>query len=437
MSKTENRPWMVTGIASKFPTYRKSKFITTYSWQMGKIEDDQAEGLWRIHDNLYDFTEFIDRHPGGSFWIKESQGTDITEAFEAHHISLGPEKMIAKYRVREAKAPRIYNLTIKDGGFYKTLKSRVRTKLKEIDYKPTKISDLIHTGLLAATFALAIGSAYFQSNILGVLAGIALCWNTIAAHNYFHRKDNWRMYTFNLSLMNFYGWRISHALSHHIYPNSLLDLELSMFEPFLCWLPSKYFKTNFQRYFSILAGPVVYMLTFLSQIVVRIAYSLKRHNIMYWHDIIGLSIPLAMLILSDLSLFMVIKKWLFLNLVGSFCFAAIGLNAAHHEPEIYHDGDAVREDRDWGLFQVDTITDRSDLKGSQFLTLTHFGDHALHHLFPTLDHGILPQLYPALYETLSEFKGELREIRYLEHIIGQHKQLLRIKPNKIPPGSGK
>lgn len=435
MSNTDPEPSIVTGISSKFPTYRKAKLITAYSWLSGKVEDDETEGLWRIHNTLYDFTEFIDRHPGGSFWIKESQGTDITEAFEAHHISLVPEKMLTKYKVREAKKPRIYNLTIKEGGFYKTLKSRVRDKLKEIDYKPTKRTDIIHSGLLAATFVLGIASAYYQSIILGILGGIALCWNTIAAHNYFHRRDNWRMYTFNLSLMNFHTWRISHALSHHIYPNSLFDLELSMFEPFLCWLPSKRFKTHFRRYFSIAVGPIVYMLTFSSQIVVRIVYSLLKSNVMHWHDVVALTLPLSMLIFSQLTLFEITQRWLFLNLVASFCFAAIGLNAAHHEPEIYHDGDANREDRDWGLFQVDTITDRSDLKGSQFLVLTHFGDHALHHLFPTLDHGILPQLYPALYETLNEFKGHLRELRYLEHIIGQHKQLLRIKPNKIPPGS--
>ncbi|GBP98303.1 Cytochrome b5-related protein [Eumeta japonica] len=58
----------------------------------------------------------------------------------------------------------------------------------------------------------------------------------------------------------------------------------------------------------------------------------------------------------------------------------------HHTPAIYHDGDAQRKDRDWGLYQLDTVIDRSDIKKSQFMVLTHYGDHALHHLFPTLDH---------------------------------------------------
>lgn len=156
---------------------------------------------------------------------------------------------------------------------------------------------------------------------------------------------------------------------------------------------------------------------------------------MYWHDILPLSIPLAIFLFSDISFFLSLRQWIFITMIASFAFCVIGLNAAHHDPDIYHEGDAAREDRDWGLFQVDTIIDRGDLKGSQFLVLTHFGDHILHHLFPTLDHGILPQLYPVLYETLDQFKGKLRECNHLEHMLGQHMQLLRTTANTKPPGS--
>lgn len=39
-------------------------------WLDGKKLDDQAEGLWRIHDSIYDLTKFIDNHPGGKDWIR-------------------------------------------------------------------------------------------------------------------------------------------------------------------------------------------------------------------------------------------------------------------------------------------------------------------------------------------------------------------------------
>lgn len=123
--------------------------------------------------------------------------------------------------------------------------------------------------------------------------------------------------------------------------------------------------------------------------------------------------------------------------MSSFMFHLIGLNAAHHDPKILHEGDAQRDDRDWGIFQLDTIIDRRDLKGSHFLVLTHFGDHILHHLFPTLDHGILQQIYPILFKTMEEFGVGIRDQSYLSHLIGQQKQLNRMEPNIIPPGGKK
>lgn len=32
--------------------------------------DDNAEGLWRVHDGIYDLTDFIKLHPGGVDWIE-------------------------------------------------------------------------------------------------------------------------------------------------------------------------------------------------------------------------------------------------------------------------------------------------------------------------------------------------------------------------------
>lgn len=140
-----------------------------------------------------------------------------------------------------------------------------------------------------------------------------------------------------------------------------------------------------------------------------------------------------MYVANSSCVFKILQLWLITLLSAGFSFGIIGLNAAHHHPEIVHEGDTMRDNRDWGLYQIDTIIDRGDLKGSQLLVLTHFGDHTLHHLFPTLDHGILPHLYPVLYQTIEDYEGEMRECSWLHHIIGQLKQLARITPNPNPP----
>lgn len=81
---------------------------------------------------------------------------------------------------------------------------------------------------------------------------------------------------------------------------------------------------------------------------------------------------------------------------------------------------------DWGLYSLDTVIDNSDLK-APLLALTHFGHHALHHLLPTIDHGLLPQLEPVLYETMREFDTELCQFPWMFHIVGQLKQLARVQ----------
>jgi hypothetical protein len=56
-------------IVRKYPSHR-DEFIKGYwKWLKGRRADDGAENLWRIHDKLYDLSEFVDRHPGGKDWL--------------------------------------------------------------------------------------------------------------------------------------------------------------------------------------------------------------------------------------------------------------------------------------------------------------------------------------------------------------------------------
>lgn len=51
------------------PTKTKGFLSNVYTWLEDKKSDDGAQGLWRIHDDLYDFTDFIRQHPGGEDWL--------------------------------------------------------------------------------------------------------------------------------------------------------------------------------------------------------------------------------------------------------------------------------------------------------------------------------------------------------------------------------
>jgi hypothetical protein len=63
-------------------------------------------------------------------------------------------------------------------------------------------------------------------------------------------------------------WRISHALSHHLYTNSLLDLELALFEPMMQWVPCRT-KSVVVRYVSWLYSFIIYAILFHGNIGIR------------------------------------------------------------------------------------------------------------------------------------------------------------------------
>ncbi|PSN47101.1 Cytochrome b5-related protein [Blattella germanica] len=418
----------------KYPSLRDSLVKSADIWLDGKRQDDNVGDLWRVHDELYDLTEWIEKHPGGSDWINFTRGTDITEAFEAHHISLKAELMLKNFHVGPANGPRNSPYTFKEDGFYRTLKQKVRRVLSEsppgVPWKSMVIAD----SLLAGTFITGILSAITTNFLLGIVSGTLLALTVISAHNFFHQKDNLRMYYFDLSFMSSRSWRVSHSMSHHLYTNTVLDMEISMLEPFLQYLPRKS-KPWWIRYGSWISSPAVYAFVFHSFIGTRMYMALKGYKgALKKEDLLPLLLPLLMLLCSGYENWWAIIMWTWIVIVSSFVFGFIGVSAAHHHPDIFHDGDTPREDRDWGIGQIDAVRDRPEITGSLFLTLVTFGDHCLHHLFPTVDHSHLHLLSSVFEETCKEFNIEEQKNSFFGLVIGQFRQLANNTPNPDPPG---
>lgn len=79
---------------------------------------------------------------------------------------------------------------------------------------------------------------------------------------------------------------------------------------------------------------------------------------------------------------------------------------------------------------MNTCADRDEPADNLFLTLVTFGDHKLHHLFPTLDHSLIPLLQEIYEDTCKEFDLDLTLKSYTSVMCGQFKQLVRTTPNK-------
>lgn len=59
-----------SSLGFKYSKLRDHPLHSTYLWLEMKREQDGAEGLWRIHDGLYDLSDFVEEHPGGSEWLE-------------------------------------------------------------------------------------------------------------------------------------------------------------------------------------------------------------------------------------------------------------------------------------------------------------------------------------------------------------------------------
>ncbi|CAG0896195.1 unnamed protein product [Darwinula stevensoni] len=402
----------------------------TQEWLKGKGKDDSVpSNLWRIHDGLYDLEEFASRHPGGESWIRITRGSDITEAFEASHVHPDvPEGLLKKYRVGEATWPRRSPFTFHPQGFYRTLKRRVGERLGK-ENGPTWKSRLFQDLLLAAFLLAFLRAAVTGARLWAVVTGTWLAFPVIYAHNFFHMRDNARMYAFDLSGFSSREWRISHVLSHHMFPNTILDAEITMSYPLLDYLPraSKGFLLKYLSRFYINFLFPFFMPLDLVRRYLNVAVGIQP---LHPENILPLA-ELAILaffrgFVEGLSL------WMWIHASCSVAFL-ISLTASHHHEDIFHDGDRPSPDRDWGVGQLQAIGDRKEVMGIPWLAGITFGDHILHHLFPTVDAFRLPALYPVLEETCREFRVQFNLFSFPELAMGMYRQMGRTVTNPNIP----
>lgn len=83
-----------------------------------------------------------------------------------------------------------------------TLKKRIRDNLIKVPEDVVDKSKFYTDTLLISFLTLTLISARFGYIILSIMAGLNLALLGNAAHNFFHQKDNFRMFYFNFTLMS-------------------------------------------------------------------------------------------------------------------------------------------------------------------------------------------------------------------------------------------
>jgi hypothetical protein len=243
----------------------RSKAAAGSAWEWTRkkancdISNKGQHKYWRIHDNLYDLSTFD--HPGGSDWLTITRGNDVTELFESSHPNMDKTRqLLSKYLVCPAGEKRNSGaFTFEKDGFYNIFRSRAWEVLKKSGAGPTSQMLLIHDSLLVVFLALMVAVTDHLLDkkhwmAIAVVTGVVLqCLGTVS-HNFYHKKTNWRMFSWDLTPYSSFEWRISHCYSHHVFPNTAYDYEVLVFEPLIHYFPvPKSFLRN-------LFAPVVYFI---------------------------------------------------------------------------------------------------------------------------------------------------------------------------------
>lgn len=69
------------GVLRTAPNDEERIFMSVDDWLEHKRNNEGAEGLWRVHNKLYDLTSWIKVHPGGSQWLEETKVRFIVYGF--------------------------------------------------------------------------------------------------------------------------------------------------------------------------------------------------------------------------------------------------------------------------------------------------------------------------------------------------------------------
>ncbi len=150
--------------SSSAPSITTSRRDGKYTWQE-VASHNTAESAWVIVDGrVYDITDFIPTHPGGSEMLLLAAGRECTDLFNSYHWK-APEKArkyLVNYEIGKLVGPTEYPVFAPDTtGFYATLSERVKKHFEETKKNPkTKIP-----GAWRLAVQIAVGLSMFLVSV--------------------------------------------------------------------------------------------------------------------------------------------------------------------------------------------------------------------------------------------------------------------------------
>lgn len=114
--------------------------------------------LWMVGNELFDLSDYMDRHPGGRTFLELTRGTDCTELFETHHFDEARVGgVLSKFRVGsipEEQAAASKNFTWQPDGFYITLRRRVHKYMKANNISAGPTTEMVAMSWMLVAFSI-------------------------------------------------------------------------------------------------------------------------------------------------------------------------------------------------------------------------------------------------------------------------------------------
>ena len=392
-------------------------------WSAGVPFYPPSDKYWRIGNRWYDFSDFLDKHPGGRAVILDSRDRfeDATFVFESHHHDYTRARaMIRKYevtdpdelralratlRARPARAQKtdgddggpslssrvhfdesldqkLYPNLLDDGAFYSVLRKRVTAHLKSIGHKdggPTNECVLLFACVLLAYAAGMCVTYQSGSFVAAALTGVAASWLGGFGHNWVHQPKyklrGWALLSLDLCGFSSEAWYRDHNLQHHMYTNTPWDNHFRGTDPFLVTDPT--IERNFvQHYVTPFINPLLLCFGVYANYVAHTIELLRgRENWSIGKLFLPLHFALMMSRWGGAHGFCLV--WTFHSVIGLYYFtmALMNHNAAHTM-----DVKSRNKSRDWGEAQLHSSADwgvnMTFLQAGVYLWLNY---HTVHH----------------------------------------------------------
>lgn len=234
-----DKHWANLGCVNKRPCPPEAflKQDAVFTWQE-LAQHNAADSAWiAIDGQVYDVTDFIDRHPGGREMLLLAVGRDATNLFHSYHcFSDAPRKILQKYCIGSL-ATFEHPVYKRDSGFYKEAANAVSAYFRENNIDPkyplraiVRMFPVYVVGAIALwyTFCVPNVPSYLRllgAMILGCCQGLPLTgWMHDASHGSIGHSERWWWAVGRFSLDYISGssmlaWHNQHVIGHHVYTN--------------------------------------------------------------------------------------------------------------------------------------------------------------------------------------------------------------------------